>query len=591
MSRKEEEISASRCDGGVWLLKKPEKGGRSKKRWFEIHDRNFCYFARIENSRGADQKGSCPITQASIITSKSDHVVISNPDRVWDLVASTDEIAREWTNRLIDIQHRDRQNFDAALADLTTVQRLPFTDVRQKLIAEFGTDTFEHRKNSVVQRLPNVPTPTSGLWMVKKGAGKLASSHRRWFELVGTELRYFEGVKDGLAVDQKGSIEIMPQTKITVDGKQIRLENEDRVWDLTAESEADAATLLGLLERSRNAEAISLQESLDHIIETASAAGKSYAAIKNEVIASHGESAFESRKATIARRTAEKITTGEQIELDSGSVANSDGENVPQLNPSGWLVKKAPGKLGKRQRRWFVLVRNELQYFVSEEGGEGVEQRGAVSITPLTKLGVNGKTVLIVNHDRTWDLEASDTSEAAQWEGWLLGAQNQMKSDFYSRVHELKEARGSELRFTELEIVLRAEFGEEMLANERTKLLKTITFAAAPLSDTIVTDGADDTLHHAAWFLKKAGTKLGKDRKRYFVLKGTELLYFEDAVNGRGVNQKGSIEILPTTSVTSENHTIRIDTGERVWLLLADDPPQAKSVPGYVRSFTRELTC
>jgi hypothetical protein len=223
-----------------------------------------------------------------------------------------------------------------------------------------------------------------------------------------------------------------------------------------------------------------------------------------------------------------------------------------------------------------VLVGSELQYFVSEENGVGMDQRGAVNITPLTKLGVTKKTLLVVNADRTWDLEAANEDEAAQWEGCLLAAQGQMKTDFYARVNELKVARGDQLRFTELEIALRAEFGEEMLAHERTNLMKTIAFAAAPLSDTVVTNSSDDTLHHAAWFVKKSGTKLGKDRKRYFVLQGTELLYFEDAVHGRGVNQKGSIEILPTTSITTESHTIKIDTGERSWLLLADDPPQAK---------------
>jgi hypothetical protein len=57
-----------------------------------------------------------------------------------------------------------------------------------------------------------------------------------------------------------------------------------------------------------------------------------------------------------------------------------------------------------------------------------------------------------------------------------------------------------------------------MLAHERGVLLKTVKFAAAPLSDAVVNDEGDEDLHHAAWFVKKGGTKLGRDRKRCVVL-------------------------------------------------------------------------
>jgi hypothetical protein len=77
-------------------------------------------------------------------------------------------------------------------------------------------------------------------------------------------------------------------------------------------------------------------------------------------------------------------------------------------------MKKPPG-VGKKQRRWFVLVDGELRYFVTEtKGGDGDDQRGAVQINPGTTLSVNGFTLSIVNPDRTWVLEASSPDEAVR---------------------------------------------------------------------------------------------------------------------------------------------------------------------------------
>jgi hypothetical protein len=46
----------------------------------------------------------------------------------------------------------------------------------------------------------------------------------------------------------------------------------------------------------------------------------------------------------------------------------------------------------------------------------------------------------------------------------------------------------------------------------------------------------------AVWLRKKAG-KMGRDKKRFFVLVKKEFRYHADCFNGHGVNRKGTINL------------------------------------------------
>eukprot|EP00041_Stephanoeca_diplocostata_P038989 m.1577547 g.1577547 ORF g.1577547 m.1577547 type:complete len:2794 (+) comp25311_c0_seq11:414-8795(+) len=566
---------------GVWLVKDADGSGRSRRRFFELDGHEFKYFGRVQRGRGVDLKGQCTISIASAISSEGALLMVANADRTWRLRADTAEVATVWADRLVNVQQGLLRAFDSTLQDMATVDRLSYEQIKHTLVAEYGVDAFERRKDSVLRVAPAPAVAATlggdGLWMLKQPEGK-GKAKRRWFQLVGTELRYFADVDGaGAGLDQRGAIELLPQTQIVQDDMRIVVTNPDRTWDLTAETGAAAVAFEQRLRMAQQRDAGVLNASIDTLLAGDAADAPTFAAVKDAVVAEHGADAFESRKGSIARRVAEARAEAGLDTVDpaadadgAGGAADADAAAPTQ---SGWLVKKAAG-VGKKHRRWFQLVGSELQYFVSEAQGHGVNQKGVVEVTSGTRISVRRTTVVVVNPERTWELEAVDEAAAVQWEAWLAAAQSQLRALFYNRVNDLKDRHGDDLRFTELEMALRSEFGADMLNHERDQILRTTVFAA-PTGDAVVEDAADDSLHHAAWFVKKA--KLGADRKRYFVLVESELQYFESSNNGRGVNQKGSIEILPTTVITTHNHILTITCpGDRTWTLLAENPAQAK---------------
>ena len=59
----------------------------------------------------------------------ANRITIENADRTWGLTAGTDETARVWAARLIELQKKEAANFDAQLLDLAVAQKLAFADV------------------------------------------------------------------------------------------------------------------------------------------------------------------------------------------------------------------------------------------------------------------------------------------------------------------------------------------------------------------------------------------------------------------------------------------------------------------------------
>ena len=77
--------------------------------------------------------------------------------------------------------------------------------------------------------------------------------------------------------------------------------------------------------------------------------------------------------------------------------------------------------------------------------------------------------------------------------------------------------------------------------------------------------------HHqlSDWFVK-AAEKVGSPRRRYFVINGNLIDYFEKERNGQGINKKGSIELSSGTLVSAEGRELQIRTPSRVYILNAD---------------------
>lgn len=68
---------------------------------------------------------------------------------------------------------------------------------------------------------------------------------------------------------------------------------------------------------------------------------------------------------------------------------------------------------------------------------------------------------------------------------------------------------------------------------------KSLALGGANLDmESATDDHEEEAVVHAAWFVKK-GRKRGGDRKRFFVLKDTELQYFVgEGTDGLGADQK-----------------------------------------------------
>lgn len=251
--------------------------------------------------------------------------------------------------------------------------------------------------------------------------------------------------------------------------------------------------------------------------------------------------------------------------------------------PGAWFKKKASG-VGRAQRRWFELngvfafaferaLQNErvvacvllrlavcqatayavrplglfydsgasIWYFEGENDGRGIKKKGSIDVGAGTTASASGSLLNITDPDgRTWELVADDESTAADWEALIYQAQNKQKHRFKERLTELTDAGKDH---SEIETELFTEFGNSILTTNHASI---VAAAAASGSARFEEDEAEDEAsrkgERSAWFVKKA-EKFGSDKRRYFVLSGVELKYYADAVDGYGVDHRGTIAL------------------------------------------------
>ena len=189
------------------------------------------------------------------------------------------------------------------------------------------------------------------------------------FQLVDTELRYFESELDGVGVAQKGTIEVLARSRVKQAGLAIFIETESRIWELRAADLDTATAVAARLLTARSAATEQIGDSVDAMIESAAQTGQGFAEIKQTVVAEYGEDAFASRKQSVARAVnASAAAPGQPMTQPPGAGASTPGVG------RGWLTKH-PDKIGLPQRRWFQLAGTELQYYEHEEAGEGTDQK------------------------------------------------------------------------------------------------------------------------------------------------------------------------------------------------------------------------
>ncbi len=86
-----------------------------------------------------------------------------------------------------------------------------------------------------------------GAWFRKK-AEKFGQAQRRWFQLVGREITYFDSVKDGVGVKEKGKIALERTCTVRASGIDLIITTPERTWTLAAETSVQATRWTQLIQ-------------------------------------------------------------------------------------------------------------------------------------------------------------------------------------------------------------------------------------------------------------------------------------------------------------------------------------------------------
>jgi len=113
---------------------------------------------------------------------------------------------------------------------------------------------------------------------------------------------------------------------------------------------------------------------------------------------------------------------------------DGSGNKIAPL-AAGWFTKDSNTKLGKRRKRFFLLVEHSVHYYIREnDGGLGDEYKGTIELTSSTTIAVpkdkDGKILHIDSRGREWVLEATGSptlSPKAQIDKWVAALASVLK--------------------------------------------------------------------------------------------------------------------------------------------------------------------
>ena len=187
-------------------------------------------------------------------------------------------------------------------------------------------------------------------------------------------------------------------------------------------------------------------------------------------------------------------------------------ESLGDVVIEGWLVK-APEKVGKARRRYFVVRGNEVSYYAAHKNGQPADKKGSFLIYPNSEIILNVKTLMIEDEDRLWKLEGDDSLGVSKWYKALTAIRDRLIVDQPN---------------TELDV--------EVLPGKGIWL----------------------GLNNAREGSRKYFTLLMGSRSKQ--LKWT---YFADVVNGKGVGKQGFVEVAKATVMLLTENVIQLVS--RVW--------------------------
>ena len=560
----------------VWMLKKPEKRGKAQRRFFELHGTELRYYEDESGGHGRDQKGAVELGPDSRVTVADRDLTITNPDRVWALVTDTAEEATQWAALLKRAQQAADSEFRAEIENIiaTAATTLSFADLKTQLISQFGEDSFEHNRRTVVDTLRDAELARRGStstplaiaklrgWFTKK-AEKRGRDRRRFFELHAAELRYFEDQADDQGVVLKGTIVLDARTEVRATGRALTIKAGERTYELLAETEGQAAQWEGALLDARPRLALNFAAQLSSLL-PADRAPPTFRDLKRTLVPAYGVSAFASQRVQVARAHCAATATWKAAHPDT---------TLP-LIPSAWFTKEAE-KRGKAQRRFLELHGAEIKYFREQVAGRGDDPRGSILVLPITGLRVDGLRVVLENPDRTWELTAESLDTADDWEGLLAGVIVRLEDGMMTRLQALLEHRSTQT-FASLRHALVEEFGEAAFEAFEPRMMDEIKLRSVALGDEEGDEEGDEdaALLAAAWFVK--ANRIGIGRRRFCELFATEVRVFVSAEGGRGVGLKGNVDILPATTVAASAGVLTITTGRDTDTLTSDAAQQAE---------------
>lgn len=219
------------------------------------------FFTRARGGGHGQQIGKLTLPPFTRCSAHDREVELNMMDRKWRFEASTAHEARDFVQAVSGFQAEltradtlEGRNTTPLLMRMrqlleeqaTAPAESSQTDALVKLRSEYSASVYSEYESQVKSMLAarsksgsaaagaDSANKASGpsAWFVKK-AERRGRDQRRFFQLIGDKLYYFVDNLDG---KQRGFISLSPQSKITLTGMQLRIDNPDRPWFLVAES-------------------------------------------------------------------------------------------------------------------------------------------------------------------------------------------------------------------------------------------------------------------------------------------------------------------------------------------------------------------
>ena len=544
----EDEISARHPDfvvpdttDGVWLVKAAEGVGRARRRFFVLQpDHRLAYYARLVNARPEDRKGVIVIHGATTFEAQGRTLLVTQPQRQFELRAASPEVAEAWRAKLAaakkafmsDIKRRAAEAVAAGgVTNMSTLrERLsPHYDeeavnsaqeVLQPMLQVDASGTAAIAERAVAagdddddddegdyQDGASAITATGAVQMsgwLTKAAEKRGKSRRRFFELLDTKFIYYKTeLANGRGSRPLGVIPLSLDMRVSKVAAMLVLTSPAREWRLTAES----ATVAGQWEDALLRVRAGVLESLR-------------ARFRATTVTAGEQASLPELYAAIWADMAGSVTSVGHDKLQELVVEYLGQQLDSRAMPKVFGLWFFRDKHESGARRYLQHSPGELRCYreCTDQGPRELEDTLVLSsdtqATVSTPAG--GRPVLVVdNGRRAWTLVQDQPNTAQQMLFHVLFVEQGRHPDLAAST----DADGA------------------------------ADIAAAPA-------GPPDV---AGWFLKRAENR-GKDHRRFFVLRGTEVAYFAEELDGRGVDQRGSFSIDLTTELKPEGRQLHVVT-------------------------------